>query len=57
MESGKHIEAGAIEVSEMSVGNVRFRVKSVFADKVKLEDALRNVANKRQAAGELPKAV
>ena len=41
---------------EITIGNVKYHIKSVFADKVKLEDALRNIAMKKQKDSDLPKA-
>jgi len=41
---------------EITIGNIKYHIKSVFADKVKLEDALRNIALKKQNYSDLPKA-
>jgi hypothetical protein len=41
---------------EMTIGNIRYRVRSVFADKIKLGDALKNIAVKKQKNSSLPQA-
>jgi len=33
--------------SEVTAGNIKFKVKSVFTGKVKLEDALENIAMRK----------
>jgi hypothetical protein len=56
MESGKGNEAQHTVEREITVNGVRFRVKSVFDGKVKLGDALQNIAMKKQDVSRLPKA-
>jgi len=56
MEAANENAGLAVAESVITIGNVRFKVKSVFADKVKLEDALKNIAIKKQKDGSLQKA-
>ena len=42
--------------SEVTAGNIKFKVKSVFTGKVKLEDALENIAMRKQRNDGLPEA-
>ena len=46
----------SVAESEVTVGNIKFKVKSVFAGKIKLEDALDNIAMRKQRNGSLPNA-
>jgi len=41
---------------EVTVGNIKFKVKSVFAGKVILEDALENIAMRKQRNDSLQNA-
>jgi len=56
MESAKNRQSHMVIESEIIIGNIRFHVKSVFIGKVKLDDALKNIAMKKQRDSSLPKA-
>lgn len=56
MEPENHDEPTVVAEREIIIADVRIRIRSVFSDKVKLEDALKNIALKRQRNGSQPKA-
>ena len=47
MESVYEDRELAVVDSEVTIGNIKFKVKSVFTGKVKLEDALENIAMRK----------
>jgi len=57
MEAKTDNREPATAESEMTIGSIKFHVKSVFEGKVKLEDALENIAIRKQKDGSLPIAV
>ena len=56
MESENKGSDLAAAESEVTIGNIKFKVKSVFAGKVKLEDALENIAMRKQRNDSLQNA-
>jgi hypothetical protein len=56
MEPMTPIEPQVSTVREIIIGNTKYIVKSVFADKIKLEDAIRNIALKKQRKNSQPEA-
>ena len=56
MKSVKQPRKTVIIESEINVNAVKFRVKSVFTDKIELKDALANIANKKKQKSDLPVA-
>jgi len=56
METAEQSKTCVVDEHDMTVGNTKFHVKSVFTDKIKLGDALKNIAMKKQRESSLPKA-
>ena len=56
MEPAELSKTCAVVEHDVTIGNIKFHVKSVFTDKIKLADALRNIAMKKQRESSLPKA-
>ena len=56
METINHNEPDIVAESEIIIAGIRFRVKSVFTDKIKLEDAIKNIAIKKHRNNSQPKA-
>ena len=56
MGSVQKTETHVAAEREITIGSIRYRIRSVFADKIKLEDALKNIAIKKQRNSSLPKA-
>ena len=56
MESVRKTVTYVAAEREITIGSIRYRIRSVFTDKIKLEDALKNIAVKKQRNSSLPKA-
>ena len=56
MEPAELPKTCAVVEHDVTIGNIKFHVKSVFNDKIKLGEALRNIAMKKQRESSLPKA-
>ena len=56
METLNHDESDIIAESEIIIAGIRFCVKSVFSDKIRLEDAIKNIAIKKHRNSSHPKA-